>query len=279
MKYAYYPGCSLKSTAKEFDESARAVCQQLDVQLEEIDGWVCCGASSGHSLDRWVSLALPARNMAIAEKSGLDVAVCCAACFLRLMHTRHEVQADEKVRANVEELIGMPYQAKQRVRHLLDIIGNEVGMEALQAKVKRPLSGLKVASYYGCYLVRPPKVTHLDDPENPVLMDNIMKALGAEPVDWPGKVDCCGGSLSLTTRKVVTRLVGDIGESARAAGADVIATACPLCQANLDSRQASNGLPVLYFTELIGLALGLPGVGKWLGKHLIDPTQSLKAIA
>lgn len=279
MKYAYYPGCSLKSTAKEFDESARAVCQQLDVQLEEIDGWVCCGASSGHSLDRWVSLALPARNMAIAEKNGLDVAVCCAACFLRLMHTRHEVQADEKVRANVEELIGMPYQAKQRVRHLLDIIGNEVGMEALQAKVKRPLSGLKVASYYGCYLVRPPKVTHLDDPENPVLMDNIMKALGAEPVDWAGKVDCCGGSLSLTTRKVVTRLVGDIGESARAAGADVIATACPLCQANLDSRQASNGLPVLYFTELIGLALGLPGVGKWLGKHLIDPTQSLKAIA
>lgn len=279
MKYAYYPGCSLKSTAKEFDESARAVCQQLDVQLEEIDGWVCCGASSGHSLDRWVSLALPARNMAIAEKSGLDVAVCCAACFLRLMHTRHEVQADEKVRANVEKLIGMPYQAKQRVRHLLDIIGNEVGMEALQAKVKRPLSGLKVASYYGCYLVRPPKVTHLDDPENPVLMDNIIKALGAEPVDWPGKVDCCGGSLSLTTRKVVTRLVGDIGESARAAGADVIATACPLCQANLDSRQASNGLPVLYFTELIGLALGLPGVGKWLGKHLIDPTRSLKAIA
>lgn len=279
MKYAYYPGCSLKSTAKEFDESARAVCQQLGVELEEIDGWVCCGASSGHSLDRWVSLALPARNMAIAEKDGLDVAVCCAACFLRLMHTRHEVQADEKVRANVEELIGMPYQAKHRVRHMLDIIGNEVGMEALQAKVTRPLSGLKVASYYGCYLVRPPKVTHLDDPENPVLMDNIMKALGAEVVDWPGKVDCCGGSLSLTTRKVVTRLVGDIGESARAAGADVIATACPLCQANLDSRQASNGLPVLYFTELIGLALGLPGVGKWLGKHLIDPTRSLKAIA
>lgn len=277
MKYAYYPGCSLESTAKEFGLSARAVCQELGIELEEIPHWNCCGASSGHCTDYWLSLALPGRNLAIAEGLGLDVAVCCAACFLRLRHTRHAVKADEELRVKLEQLIGLPYKGKYEVKHLLGIIAHEVGAKVVGDKVVRPLTGLKVVSYYGCYLVRPPQITEFDDAENPRSMDILLETLGAEVLDWSAKVDCCGGSLALTKREIVTQLVREIAEVAGAVGAEAIVTACPLCQANLDSRQASEGLPVLYFTELMGLAMGIPQAKTWMKRHLIDPSPLLKA--
>jgi heterodisulfide reductase subunit B len=275
LRYAYYPGCSLEGTAKEYDLSVRAVCQQLGIELEEIPNWNCCGASSGHSTDYWLSLALPGRNLALAEKEGLDIAVACPACFLRLKNTRHEVKDDRELQRRLSELIGLPYAAKYEVKHLLNIITHEIEVEAIKEKVVKPLTGLKVVAYYGCYLVRPPKVTLFDDAEDPQSMDILLRALGAEVLDWSGKVDCCGGSLGLSKRDIVVQLVKEIAETARSAEAEAIVTACPLCQSNLDARQGSRGLPVLYFTELMGLAMGIPQAKAWLRRHLISPLKLL----
>jgi heterodisulfide reductase subunit B len=276
LKYAYYPGCTQETTAKEYNQSALAVCQALGIELAELPDWSCCGASSGHSTDYWLSHALPGRNLAIAEREGLDIAVSCPACFLRLKNTWHEFKSEARLKERLPELINLPYEAKYRIRHLLDIICNVVGTEAIKEKAKKPLTGLRVVSYYGCYLVRPPELTGFDDPENPQTMDRLLQALGAEVLDWRGKVDCCGGSLSLTKRDVVTKLVAGIGDAAREVGAEAIVTACGLCHANLETRQVGgNPLPVFYFTELIGLALGL-GSEPWFKKHLVSPFGLLK---
>lgn len=275
MRYAYYPGCSLESTAKEYNLSIKAVCQHLGLELEEIDDWNCCGASSGHCTNFRLSHALPARNLALAERMGLDVAVACAACFLRLRSTRHEVRADARLKQELAEIIGMPYEAKYDVKHVLDIVCNDIGMERVHRRVKRPLTGLKLVSYYGCFLVRPPKVTQFDDPENPQSMDTLMDALGAEVLDWSGKIDCCGGSLALTRPDIVARLVSGIGEAAREVGAEAIVVACPLCQANLESRQGSQALPIFYFSELMGVAFDLSEAGSWFKRHLVSPVPLL----
>ncbi|MFC1957762.1 CoB--CoM heterodisulfide reductase iron-sulfur subunit B family protein [Chloroflexota bacterium] len=279
MKYAYYPGCSLGTTAKEYDLSARALCQRLGIELAELPDWSCCGASSGHCTNYQLAHALAGRNLAIAEKEGLDIAVACPACFLRLKDTRHQVMGNPQMKEMVAESIGLPYEAKYDVRHLLDIICNEVGIETVRTKVTKPLAGLRLVSYYGCFLVRPPKVVAFDDPENPQSLDKLLEALGAEVVDWSGKVDCCGGSLSLTKKDVATKLVGELIDNACGVGAEALVTACPLCQSNLDSRKTSAGrrLPVFYFTELAGLAMGEPNVRGWFKKHLIDPSDLLNS--
>jgi len=276
LKYAYYPGCSQETTAKEYDQSVLAVCQALGIELAELPDWNCCGASSGHSTDYWLSHALSGRNLAIAEREGLDMAVVCPACFLRLRDTRHEFKNEVRLQERLPELINMPYAAKYEVRHLLDIICNVVGIDNVKEKVKKPLTGLKVVPYYGCYLVRPPELTGFDDPENPQTMDRLLQALGAEVLDWRGKVDCCGGSLSLIKRDVVMKLVAGISESAREVEAEAIVTACGLCHANLEARQTGeNPLPVFYFTELIGLAFGFDAK-PWFKKHLISPFDTLR---
>ncbi len=279
MKYAYYPGCSLESTAKEYDLSVRALFKQLGVELEELPDWSCCGASSGHSTNYLLAHTLAGRNLAIAEREGLDIAVACPACFLRLKNTRHEVMRNSQLKRKVVESIGSPYAARYNVRHLLDIICNEVGTEIVRAKVTKPLSGLRLVSYYGCFLVRPPKVVAFDDPENPQSIDTLLDILGAEVLDWSGKVDCCGGSLSLTKRDVAIRLVKELIDAACGVGAEALVTACPLCQLNLDSRQnmGSKRLPTFYFTELLGLAMGNPNARGWFKKHLIDPTDLLSS--
>ncbi|MBE0416041.1 MAG: CoB--CoM heterodisulfide reductase iron-sulfur subunit B family protein [Dehalococcoidia bacterium] len=278
MKFAYYPGCSLESTAKEYDLSVRAVCQILGVGLEEIPDWNCCGASSGHCTNFRLSHALAGRNLALTERENLDLAVACPACYLRLKTTRHEARENARLREELPELIGMPYEAKFDVRHLLDIIYNDIQIEETRKRVKRPLAGLKLVSYYGCFLVRPPKVTHFDDPENPQSMDILMDALGADVLDWSSKVDCCGGSLSLTRRDIVVRLVSEIAAQARGVGAEAIVTACPLCMSNLESRQKPDGekaLPIFYFSELMGLAFGVSEAKGWFKKHLVNPVDLL----
>ena len=282
LKYSYYPGCSLEATAKEYDMSMREVAKQLDVELVELDDWNCCGASSGHCTNYELSLALPARNLAIAEKEGMDMAVACAACFLRFKQTNYDLKKDEELRKRVEDIIGMPYKGSVEVRHLVDIFAREVGLENIREKVKKPLEGLKLAAYYGCYLVRPPEVTQFDDPENPRIMDDLLGVLGAETVDYSHKVECCGGNLLLARADVVIKLVGDICRSAIDAGAQAIVTACPLCQANLDMRQTGpEAIPILHFSELMGLALGASGseVGGWLKRHLTSPVKVLKELS
>ncbi len=273
MKYAYYPGCSLHATGIEYDESTRAVLRALGVELEELEDWNCCGASSGHSLDALAAVALPARNIALGQKTGHDLLAPCAACFNRLKVAEHALKTDAARRDQIERAIGFTYTAASRIRNPLDLIANEVGLTRVRALVKRRLNGLRLVSYYGCLLVRPPEVVEFDDPEHPRLLDKLLAALGAEPLDWAYATVCCGGSLSMTRPKIVTRLVGDLIAHAREVGAQALVTACPMCQMNLEMRQEGKGarLPVLYFTELIGLALGVPESADWWGKHLIDP--------
>ena len=281
LRYSYYPGCSLEATAKEYNLSIQAVAKLLDVELEELEDWNCCGASSGHNTSEELSLALPARNLAIAKKAGLDMAVACAACFLRFKQTNHDLIDNESLRNEISEIIGTPYEGGTEVRHLVDIFAREVGLEEIKKRVKKPLKGLKVANYYRCYLVRPPEVTQFDDPENPRLMDELMSSLGAESVEWSHKVECCGGSLLLARIDIVIKLVGDIIKAADDAGASVIVAACPLCQANLDTRQPGpEKMPVLYFSELMGIALGVDKktMSQWWKKHIISPQGILKSL-
>ena len=278
MKYAYYPGCSQEGGEEHFGKSTEAVCHALGIELEEIHDWTCCGASSGHFTNEDLSVALPARNLAIAEKMGLDTVCVCAACYLRLRHTRHEARHNPGFSKKLEGLLELPYEGKYDVRHLLDIVVNKLGLDAVRAKVKKPLKDLKLVCYYGCYLMRPPRVVAFDNPENPTAMDRLMEALGADVRDWSAKVDCCGGSLMLTQSDAVHDLVGSIADRAREVDAEAIVTACPMCTMNLEAMQrGKDKLPVIYFTELMGVAMGLPDSKKWFKKHLKNPSKVLAA--
>ena len=273
--------------------STELVCDALDLEMVEIDDWNCCGASSAHSMDHTLFLALPARNLAKAQEVGLeDLAIPCAACYGRLAAADLALEQDEAFRAQMESVLGMEYGARVRPRSLLDIMANDVSRETLRGKVKVPLSGLKVASYYGCLLVRPPEYTGLwDDPEHPESMDQIVELMGAEAVPWSYGVDCCGGSLTLNRSDVVVHLVDKLARAAREAGAEAMVTACPMCMANVDGRQLYRGgpplprpekpdyepVPIFYFTELMALAYDLPAK-KVLGKHLVDPRPLLKGL-
>lgn len=283
MKYAYYPGCALHGTAAEYDKSTKAVCETLGIELEEIPDWNCCGASSAHSTDHLLGLAIPARNLALAEKQGLNVTAPCAACYQRLKFAEYEIKNNPKNKEILAKAVEMDLNGNVEVLSTLEAIG-AAGLEAIAAKVKKPLQGLKVASYYGCYLVKPPKICHVDDPENPQLMDDIIQAIGGEKVDWPYKTECCGGSLVFTNTDLCLKLGKDIIDYAMEAGADCIVTACPLCQPNLDMRQGQINkkygteinIPIFYFTELMGLAFGYKVSDLGLGKHFVDVEPALK---
>jgi heterodisulfide reductase subunit B len=285
MKYAYYPGCSLHSTANEYELSTQAVCKALSIELEEIEDWNCCGATSAHSLNRELSIALPLRNLAKAEQMGLDVVTPCAACFNRLRSADAALRESPEMRQLMAEKYGIKYDGKTRVLSLLEAVSS-LGEEAIRSHVKRDLSGLKVACYYGCLLIRPPDVAQFDDPEAPMSLDNMMTALGAEPVTWPYKNECCGASLSISKSDVVVKLSHDILSMAKRAGANCMATACPLCQGNLDMRQADIekkygeqfGMPIFYFTQLMGLAFGLWEGNLGLKKLMVDPGAVLAEI-
>lgn len=280
MDFSYYPGCSLQATASEYDDSVRAVFTALDIRLHELDDWNCCGASSAHSLNRRLSLALPARNLALAQAAGLDLVMPCAACFNRHKTADFSLRTNGEQRAFIEEAVGFTFSGTVTVRPLLAVIGQLIGLERVQARVTRPLSGLKVVGYYGCLLVRPPEVTQFENPENPTLLDQILTALGAEARPWSYATECCGGGLSLTKSGVAGRLVDRLVARAREAGAEAMVTSCPLCQINLEMRQNKAGqpMPIFYFTELIGLAFGLAEARSWWSKHLIDPSGLLQSL-
>ncbi len=293
-RYGFYPGCTLHSTGVEFGVSTELVCRALGLEMVEIDDWNCCGASSAHSMDATLFLALPARNLAKAQGTGLEeLAIPCAACYSRTAAAALALREDAAFRAQMEAVLGVTYAGQVRPRSLLEIIAHDVPAEELRAAVTRPLTGLKVVSYYGCLLVRPPEYTgRWDDPEHPQSMDAVMARLGAEAVAWSYGVDCCGGSLTLNRSDVVVHLVDRLIQAAHEAGAEALVTACPMCMANVDGRQKYRGgapktlargrppkpdyepLPIFYFTELMALAYGLP-LGKVLGKHLVDPRPLL----
>jgi heterodisulfide reductase subunit B len=281
MHYSFFPGCSLESTAQDFRMSAEAVAEALGVRLETIPDWTCCGSSPAHATDPVLAAALPARSLAIAEDMGHDVVVCCAACYGRLGAANLALKQDAALRAEVAAAIGREYAGSVRVRHLLQILREDVGLDEIRDHVGRPLGGLQVACYYGCLLTRPRELSLADDPENPQVMEELLTAAGAEPVEWPHKTECCGAALSITRTKTVQRMSGEILRMAKLSGADCIAVACPLCQSNLDLRQADMeratgsaiGLPVFYFTQLLGRAFGLSDAALGIGKLITDPSR------
>jgi heterodisulfide reductase subunit B len=278
MEFSYYPGCSLHATGVEYDASTRAVFEALGVKLVELEEWVCCGASSAHSVSGALAVNLPAINIALAQESGHgDLVAPCAACFNRTQAADYALRNDPARRKEIEDAVDFKYTGAVRVRNPLDVAVNDIGLDSITAKTIRPLKGLKVVSYYGCLLVRPPKLMEFDNPEHPIVMNRILQTLGADVKDWSYAVDCCGGSASLPRADIATKLVTGLAEHAREAGAEAIVTACPLCQMNLEMRQSNRPqVPIFYFTELMGIAFGLPGVSAWLGKHLIEPTGVLR---
>lgn len=281
MDFSYYPGCSLHSTACEYNDSVQAVFTALGVELHELEDWNCCGASSAHSLNRALSFALPARNLAIAQRAGRDAVVMpCAACFNRHKTADYELRTNAERRAFLEKIVGFSFSGRVAVRPLMDVIGKDIGLNRISSMVKMPLAGLKAVGYYGCLLVRPAEITQFENPEHPVLMDGLLEALGAEARPWSYATECCGGGLSLTKASVAARLVNRLVERAREAGAQALVTSCPLCQVNLEMRQnrAAPRMPVFYFTELIGLAFGLEKARGWWGMHLISPRLVLQSL-
>ena len=278
IEVSYYPGCSLHGTAGEYDDSIRGVSNLLDIQLHELEDWTCCGASSAHCMDEGLAIDLAARNLAIAEKSNRELLVPCVACYSRFKWA-------EKESKEHPEKIRFPYRGNVPIRYVLDFFCEGPMLEEVKKKMTKPLSGLKVVCYYGCLTVRPPKVTGIKEYENPQHMDHLMECLGAEPIPWSYKADCCGASLVMTRTDIVRRLSGKLLSMAKEAEADCLVTGCPMCHANLDTRQEevdkevgeNFNIPILYFTELIGLALGHKDAKKWLGHHITDPIKILSA--
>ena len=279
MKVSYYPGCSLHSTGLEYGESTEEVCEILDIELDELSDWNCCGAGSAHTVDEALAIELATRNLSTAEEAGMDLVIPCAACFQRFK------VAEKHIREGKEPIIDTLYQGKVPVKHLLDFLSEEENIRAIKDKIKKPLTGLKAVCYYGCLITRPPEITDAKKYDNPQNMDDLLTLLGAETYSWSYKTDCCGGSLMLSRPDIVTELSGRLIQKAEEAGADCMVTACPLCQANLDTKQGMMSrnwgrkvhFPTFYFTELLGLALGSEKVDSWLKKHIIDPRDLLKS--
>ncbi len=286
MKYGYYPGCSLHSTSAEYDASFRAVCEKLDIELEEVPDWLCCGTSPAHSTSHLLSLALPIKNLVLAEYAGqTEVLVPCASCFSRFKFALHETEGNEKLSEEVKEIIGSAFQRKVKVTHPLETFSN-IDPKIIRNCVTKNLEHLKVVCYYGCLLTRPPKVKHFDIAEYPMTMDRLLETIGIPVLDWSYKTDCCGGSFALSETDAVLTLTHKILENAKAVGANAIAVACPLCHTNLDTRQSEveakyetqYGIPILYFTQLMGLAMGVEPKQLGLQKHLVS-TESVVSSA
>ncbi|MFZ0050266.1 MAG: CoB--CoM heterodisulfide reductase iron-sulfur subunit B family protein [Desulfobaccales bacterium] len=273
MKVSYYPGCSLEGTASDYAASIAAVTSLLDVELAELEDWNCCGATAAHSLNHQLSFELPARNLALAQKAERDVVVPCALCFSRLKTAEKERQQRDETRGD-----GV------KIWDLLDFLAQESFLAILKKKVVRPLTGLKAVGYYGCLTSRPPAITDKADWENPKEMERLLQVLQAEPLDWSYKTDCCGAGLAMSRPDLIDTLVSRLYDRALAAGAECFVVSCQMCQINLDLTQGRISkklnkdyyLPVFYFTELIGLALGHPEVEGWLARHLVDPRPLLR---
>ena len=277
--YAYYPGCLLRGTGAEFADSLEAVFGHLGLRLEELPDWNCCGATSGHAIKPRATLALGMRNLSQAAEMARPVVVPCAVCYHNLRAARLAAAKGDPELAAASMPMAPGKLAAVEVVHPLEVLTSPEALEAVGSRVTTPLEGLRVASYYGCLLSRPPAAVRFDDTENPTRMDRLVAALGAQPVDWSWKVECCGGSLGVSATPAAIDLVSRILSGAEDAGANAIAVACPLCQANLDLRQFEVAgklrrkveVPVFYFTELMAIAFDLPKAEKWLKKHVTTP--------
>jgi heterodisulfide reductase subunit B len=293
MKYTYYPGCSVKATANLYQKSIDAVIPHLDVELEELEDWNCCGATAYMSVKELMSFAISSRNLAMAEKFHRDVVTPCSACYLVLNKTNQYFNDYPEMRKKLGTALeagGLSYSGNIRVRHLLDIIINDVGLEKVSEMATKKLEGLNVAPYYGCQIVRPTNYgdngEEFDDPDDPVCMDRLIEATGATCVKYSMKTKCCGSSLMGTEEKQALKLCRGLLADAENNGAHCIVTICPLCQMNLDVYQSKvnnlfgtkYNIPVIYFTQLIGLAMGMDTKKLGLDKLAVKMTRQMKQI-
>ncbi len=284
----YYPGCTLNTVAKDFDTAARASFAQLGLTLEDLSQWNCCGASFPLTPDNLIGLAGPMNVLIQSQKAGGTVSTLCSFCYNTLKRTNKALKDDGEKRTVLNDFLKSDYQAEVQVLHLLEVLRDRLGFDTLNKAVTRPLKGLKVAAYYGCMLLRPPG-TGIDHPEAPSIFEEFLKALGCAPVEFPDRGECCGSHLAMSEVEIVKRLSGTVLRSAREWGADVITTSCPLCFHNLEKSQQAllkedggsasggGGLPILYFTQVLGMALGQEAGALGFQGNLFDPLPLLEA--
>lgn len=278
---AFYPGCALQSMSWDYRKSIVRTAKALDLELTELEGWSCCGASAAHSLDERMSVLLPARNLAVAQALGHDLAVACPMCFKRLTYARHALQEQK-----VDDPWGL--NTNLAIIDLARLLASEPMLSRIKEHIVVPLNGLRVVCYYGCQVVRHPKFTGYADYENPYHLDLLAKTLGATPIDWSFKAVCCGASLGIPKRQIGLSLVNRLISQARACGAHAIVVCCPLCQSNLDLYQPQlpqqegeppvDAIPVLYYTELLSIAFGLDTIRSALKSHMVRQTSAISSV-
>jgi len=272
MRLSYYPGCSLEGVAVDYARSIDAVFQALNIDLVEIDDWSCCGATAAHSLSEAMSVILPARNLSAAEQMGLDLVAPCANCFNRLRFSQQMIQK------NVLD-VPWPVTGDVKVHDMTRFLAEPTMIKHIKERVLKPLNGLRVVCYYGCQMVRPPRITGYTDYENPRTLDRIAAASGARVIDWSYKATCCGASIGIARREIGDALTKRLLDKARQAGAEAVVVSCPLCQSNLDiiqREQLEKPIPIFYFTELLRLSFSDKGNPKWFKMHFANPVPLLK---
>ena len=288
-KLTYFPGCSAHGTSEEFDSTLKLVLKTLDVELEDIPDWNCCGATSAHVMTENLAMALPMRNLVLAEKlENTTMGIACASCYQRMKVTKVHMDENPELakRINTTVVEEGTYKGTVDVKSMLQYAYEDIGLETIKSKVLKPLTGLKVACYYGCLLTRPKNITKFDSPEYPVSMDQICEALGATATEFDYKTECCGASFSISNTEVVENLSGQILAMAKESGAHAIVVACPLCQSNLDMRQPDieklqgikYDIPIFYFTQLMALAFGYPIDQLKFPKHIVPVEGALANI-
>ncbi|MDJ0835394.1 MAG: CoB--CoM heterodisulfide reductase iron-sulfur subunit B family protein [Acidobacteriota bacterium] len=292
MKYGYYPGCSLEKNASAYHESAMAVCGPLDIEFQTVDDWNCCGATEYFSIDLLPAYALVGRNLARAarNKESDQLVAPCSACFLNLKKTDRYMADSPELTDKVNQCLaagGLNYQpGSLRIKHLLEVVVNDVGLKTVAEKVSRPLYGLQVAPYYGCMTVRPDLSGNFDNPEYPQSLDRLLRTIGADVVDFPLKAHCCGGHMTQISEETAVELIRGLLHNATSVGAEMLVTVCPMCQLNLDAYQevvnkhfgTNYRIPVVYFTQLLGLAFGIPMEDLGFGKEFVRAEPVLRKI-
>ena len=277
LKYAYYPGCAMDTTGATYRMSIEYVCTKIGLELIEIPDSNCCGATSAHSKGKWLGLALPARNLALAEEQlpGLDICIACAACYSRMLISTNAIRNSQETKEKLAYMVGMPVEGKADIVTLMDVLCTDEGLEAVKKAIVRPLTGFKVACYYGCLTSRPQKEIGTANIENPMKMDQLVALTGAEPVAWDFKTECCGASHQVDIPNEARPLIERILRNAKGSGAKAVVTACPLCNMNLDMREeeinmamgTAFDLPIYQFTQILAISMGASAAEIGLDKH------------
>ena len=284
MDYLYFPGCTLYTKAKNLDQTARDCSKLLGFELKELPNWTCCGATFPLATDNIMALLPPARILATAREKGTVLTTLCAVCFNVIKRTNRLMQGDGEKREKINTYLEKNYQGDLRILHYLEILKQDIGFPRLKEKLSKPLTGLKAAAYYGCMLLRPFEEMEFDDKERPTVFEAFLETLGAQAVDFPYKIECCGSFQSVGAPDVATECAYKILASAQKNGAEVVVSTCPMCTFNIDHKQADikekyldfRTIPVLYFTQLLGIAMGLDHKTLGFEQNFIDPLPVLK---